>query len=93
MLLENIKVIRVSDARKGIVEETGKPWCSRNILLGFEDETGESYLSAAVTDELWKKLGHQQGDIVSLNLRFRTCKFKNGFLFNDIRIINPEEIA
>lgn len=89
MLLENIKVIRVSDPRSGTSAETGKPWCARNILLGFEDEGGESYLSAAVTDALWQELGYRQGDIASLHLRFRTRKFKNGFLFNDIRIVNP----
>lgn len=92
MILENILIKRVGDEKTGTSETTGKPWASRNILLAFEDETGESYINAAVDSEVWKSLGFVEGQTVSLNLRFRTRRFLNGFVSNDIRIINPQNI-
>ncbi len=92
MLVENIIIKRVGGEKTGTSETTGKPWASRNILLGFEDETGESYINAAVDSEVWKSLGHVEGQTVSLNLRFRTRRFLNGFVSNDIRIMNPQNI-
>ena len=89
MLIENILIKRVGEAKSGTSETTGKTWSSRNILLAFEDETGESYISAVVDSEVWKTLGHAEGETVSLNLRFRTRRFLNGYVSNDIRIINP----
>lgn len=92
MILENILIKRVGDEKTGTSETTGKPWASRNILLAFEDETGESYINAAVDSEVWKSLGFVEGQTVSLNLRFRTRRFLNGFVSNDIRIVNPQNI-
>ena len=87
MLVENIKIVKVGDVRNGTSSTTGKPWASRNILLAFEDETGESYINAVVDEEVWRQLGFAEGQVVSLNLRFRTRRFLNGFVSNDIRII------
>ena len=90
MLVENITIKRVGEVASGVSPTTGKAWTSRNILLGWEDETGEAYINALVDDDVWKSLGHQEGDIVNLNLRFRTKAFRSGYITNDIRIINPQ---
>ena len=91
MFVKNILIKRVGDEKTGTSETTGKSWASRNILLAFEDETGESYINAAVDSEVWKTLGHAEGETVSLNLRFRTRRFLNGYVSNDIRIIAPQD--
>lgn len=90
MLVENIIIKKVSDVHEGTSETTGKKWASRIILLAFEDETGESYISAAVDKAVWDSLGFEEGQQATLHLRFRTKKFMNGFISNDIRIINPQ---
>ena len=87
MKVENIKVQLVGSLNQGISSTTGKSWANRNILLAFEDEDGEGYINAVVDEDLWKSLGYKEGDIASLNLRFRTRKFSNNFIKNDIRII------
>ena len=89
MELSNIKIISVSEVKRGTSTTTGKPWASRGVLLGFEDETGESYMFAQVDEDVWNQLGFQAGQIVTLHLRCRTKRFSSGFLANDIRIINP----
>jgi len=92
MVLSGIKIIRVSDTKCGTSETTGRSWASKSVLLGFEDETGESYVYVQVDEDVWKKLGFEAGQVVTLNLKFRTRKFASGFIANDIRIINPENI-
>lgn len=89
MLVENILIKKVGEVKSGTSETTGKPWASRNILLSFEDETGESYINAAVDNEVWNSLGLAEGQTASLHLRFRTKRFLNGFVSNDIRIKKP----
>ena len=61
MELSNIKIISVSETKSGKSTTTGKPWASKNILLGFEDETGESYISAVVDENVWNSLGFAVG--------------------------------
>lgn len=87
MKVENIKVQLVGSLNQGISSTTGKSWANRNILLAFEDEDGEGYINAVVDEDLWKSLGYKEGDIATLNLRFRTRKFSNNFIKNDIRIV------
>ncbi len=87
MKLSNVKIAAVSEVQSGISKTTGKPWASRAILLAFEDETGENYLSAAVDAEVWQRLGFEQGQTVDLSLRCRTKRFNNNFIANDIRIV------
>ena len=87
MKVENIKVQLVGSLNQGISSTTGKSWANRNILLAFEDEDGEGYINAVVDEDLWKSLGYKEGDIASLNLRFRTKKFHSGYVANDIRIV------
>ncbi len=88
MELSNIKIISVSEVKRGTSTTTGKPWASRSVLLGFEDETGESYMFAQVDEDVWNALGYQAGQVVTLSLRCRTKKFSSGFIANDIRIVN-----
>ena len=90
MLVENITIKRVGEARTGISKSTGKKWANRNILLEWEDEQGFSYINAIVDEDVWKQLGYQCGDTATLNLRFRTQVRTSGFIVNDIRIINPQ---
>lgn len=87
MKLSNVKIAAVSEVQSGISKTTGKPWASRAVLLNFEDETGENYLSAAVDAEVWQRLGFEQGQTVDLCLRCRTKRFNNNFIANDIRIV------
>ena len=92
MELSNIKIISVSEVKRGTSTTTGKPWASRSVLLGFEDETGESYMFAQVDEDVWNQLGFQAGQIVTLHLRCRTKKFSSGFIANDIRIVNHQNV-
>ena len=92
MILENIKIVKVGAERNGTSPTTGKPWANRNLLLGFEDETGESYINVVVSTADWERLGFCEGQTVSLNLRFRTQKFLSGFIANDIRVFIPQNI-
>lgn len=92
MELSNIKIISVSEVKRGTSTTTGKPWASRSVLLGFEDETGESYMFAQVDEDVWNQLGFQAGQVVTLNLKFRTKKFSSDWVANDIRIVNPQNI-
>ena len=90
MKVENLLIKLVSDVHTGTSVTTGRGWSNRNILLAFEDETGEGYMNAVVDEDLWKTLNLREGDIASLNLRFRTKRYQSGFVTNDIRIINPQ---
>jgi len=90
MELSNIKIISVSETKSGKSTTTGKPWASKNILLGFEDETGESYIFAVVDENVWNSLGFVVGQIVTLNLKFRTKRFSpSSYVANDVRIVPP----
>ena len=61
MLVENIKIVKVGEVRSGTSTTTGKPWSNRNLLLGFEDETGESYINALVNTADWEQMGLHEG--------------------------------
>ena len=87
MKVNNFLIKKVGEVRKGISQATGNAWAARNILLAWEDETGESYINATVDDDVWQSLNLREGDTASLTLRFRTKPFQSGFVANDIRII------
>ena len=93
MLLENVRIANVGEQREGRSASTGKQWCQRIVVLSFEDETGESYISTQVDANLWARLGYQEGDTVSLHVRFRTKNLSKGFIANDIRILDPENLG
>ena len=92
MELSNIKIINVSETKRGTSLTTGKPWASKSVLLGFEDGTGESYVYAQVDEDVWNNLGFIEGQVVTLNLRFRTKRYVSGFIANDIRIVEPQNV-
>ena len=92
MILENVHINRVGNVRKGTSAATGKEWQAIDVTLGFEDETGNSYIFATVSPEIWEKLGYKEGDVVTLCLRCRTRPFSNGFIANEIRIMDPETL-
>ena len=87
MKVNNFLIKKVGEVRKGISQATGNAWAARNILLAWEDETGESYINATVDDDVWQSLNLREGDTASLTLRFRTKPFQSGYVANDIRII------
>jgi len=87
MLVENILIKKVGEVQSGTSQATGEEWANRCIILGWEDETGNSYINAIVDEGVWQQLGHKEGDTVSLNLRFRTRPLKSNFIVNDVRII------
>ena len=92
MKVDNILIKRVGEVRKGISQATGNAWSARNILLTGEDETGELFINAVVDEGVWQQLGLHEGETASLHLRFRTKPFQSGFVANDIRIINPQNL-
>lgn len=90
MILENVRINHVGVVRKGTSAATGKEWKVIDVNLSFEDETGNAYLYATVSPEIWEKLGYNEGDVATLCLRFRTRSFSSGWIANEIRIMNPE---
>ena len=88
MKVENILIKRVGDVRTGTSQATGNKWAARNILLAWEDETGDSYINAVVDEDVWQQLNLQEGERANLTLRFRTKPFHSGFVGNDVRILN-----
>ena len=90
MLVNNLLIKRV-DKREGKSKSTGNEWTNRVVILEFEDEEfGKSYISAVADESYWESLGYEEGQVVSLNLRFRTKTSFTGYVGNDIRIINPQ---
>lgn len=92
MLVNNLLIKRVSEAQ-GTSQATGNEWKKKIVLLEFEDEFGTSYINAGADVEVWKSLGYEEGQVVSLNLKFRTKVYPNGYIANDIRIVQPLEAA
>ena len=91
MLFNNLLIKRV-ERKQGVSESTGNEWQSIVVIFEFVDEFGKSYISALVTPDEWQALGYQEGQVVSLNLRFRTKPSFRGFVSTDIRIKNPQNI-
>ena len=89
MLLENILIKKVK-GNSGTSESTNEPWANYNLLLVFEDESGKNYINAVVDEDVWQQLGYEEGQVVSLNLRFRTKTLFSGFVKNDIRVFIPK---
>ena len=90
MKVDNILIKKVGEIRKGVSQATGNTWAARNIILAWEDETGESYINAVVDDDVWQSLNLREGDTASLTLRFRTKPFQSGFVANDIRVMKGD---
>ena len=89
MLVNNLLIKRI-DKKEGKSQSTGNEWKTYIVILEFEDEFGKSYISAAADADYWDSLGFEEGQIVSLHLRFRTKSTFSGFVSNDVRIVNPQ---
>ena len=89
MVFNNVLIKKVGEAR-GTSQTTGDDWKKKLILLEFEDEFGKSYINASADCAEWDSLGYKEGEVVSLNLKFRTKAFMSGFVTNEIRIKTPQ---
>ena len=83
------KIISISEKAEGKSATTGKPWTSRNVLLTFEDETGQSYINAQISEDVYLGLGLREGLETELNLKFRTNRWRSGYVETTVRIIDP----
>lgn len=83
------KILSISEKTEGKSVTTGKPWTSRNVLLTFEDETGQSYINAQVSEDVYLSLGLREGLETELGLKFRTNRWRNGYVESCIRIVDP----
>ena len=84
------KVINVSQTVTGKSATTGKDWANKGILLGWEDEDGEQFIRAQVTEKVWiEDYGNPEvGKVLLFALRFRTIQSRRSdYVFNDIRIV------
>ena len=88
MLVNNLLIKRI-DKKEGKSQSTGNEWKNCVVILEFEDEFDKSYISAVADADYWNSLGYEEGQIVSLNLKFRTRTSFTGFVTNDIRIVEP----
>ena len=84
------KLAKVSEPKEGISEATGKPWAQRNVLLAFNDDEGDQYIMVGVDEDVWKKLGLQEGEEASVRLKFFTKRLMSGYVKNIIRIVQPQ---
>jgi len=91
MLVNNLLIKRI-DKKEGKSQSTGNEWKTCVVILEFEDEFGKSYISAIADEDYWKSLGYEEGQVVSLHLRFRTKTSFSRYVSNDIRIVNPQNI-
>ena len=91
MLVNNLLIKRV-EKREGKSKSTGNKWEDFVVILEFEDDFGKSYIVAVAEADYWNSLGYEEGQTVSLNLKFRTRTTVAGFVSNDIRIKNPQTV-
>ena len=83
------KIISISEKAEGKSATTGKAWTSRSVLLTFEDETGQSYINAQTSEDVYLSLGLREGLETELSLKFRTNRWRNGYVESCIRIVDP----
>jgi len=88
MKIENLQVKRVGEVRSGTSKTTGNAWAIRDILLGWNDEAGENYISATIDAGLFEDAGIWQGDSVQAEFTFHTRLLPSGAVANEIRILN-----
>ena len=88
MLFNNLLIKRI-DKKEGKSQSTGNEWKNCVVILEFDDEFGKSYISAVADADYWNSLGYEEGQVVSLHLRFRTKSSFSGFISNDVRIVAP----
>ncbi len=84
------KLINVTQTVTGKSATTGKEWANKGILLGWEDEDGEQFIRAQVTEKIWMEdYGNPEvGKVLAFALKFHTIKSRSSdYVFNDIRIV------
>lgn len=88
MKFENLQVKRVGELKTGTSKTTGKKWAFRDILLSWNDEAGENYISATIDAECFAGSVIEQGNTVQAVLAFYTRLLPSGAVANEVRIIN-----
>jgi hypothetical protein len=86
------KIAKVDDVKKGTSDTTGKEWAQRRVLLSFNDEEGDEYISVGVDEDVWQQLDLQEGQEATVRLKFFTKKQMSGFVSNHVRLVNPQNI-
>ena len=86
------KIAKVDDVKKGTSDTTGKEWAQRRVLLSFNDEEGDEYISVGVDEDIWESLGLQEGQEATVRLKFYTRKQMSGYVTNIAKFINPQNI-
>ena len=84
------KIAKVDDVKKGTSDTTGKEWAQRRVLLSFNDEEGDEYISVGVDEDIWESLGLQEGQEATVRLKFYTRKQMSGYVTNIAKFINPQ---
>ena len=86
------KIAKVDDVKKGTSDTTGKEWAQRRVLLSFNDEEGDEYISVGVDEDIWNRLGLQEGQEATVRLKFYTRKQMSGYVTNVAKFINPQNV-
>ena len=84
------KIANVSDLTEGISATTGKKWAQRRVLISFNDEEGDEYISVGVDEDIWNRLGLQEGQEATVRLKFYTRKQMSGYVSNIAKLVNPQ---
>lgn len=84
------KIAKVDDVKKGTSDTTGKEWAQRRVLLSFNDEEGDEYISVGVDEDIWESVGLQEGQEATVRLKFYTRKQMSGYVTNIAKFINPQ---
>ena len=86
------KIAKVDDVQRGTSDTTGKEWAQRRVLLSFNDEEGDEYISVGVDEDIWESLGLQEGQEATVRLKFYTRKQMSGYVTNVAKFINPQNV-
>lgn len=89
-MIVEAKIANVSDLTEGISATTGKKWAQRRVLISFNDEEGDEYISVGVDEDLWQRLGLQIGQEANVRLKFFTRQQMSGYVSNNIRMVEPQ---
>ena len=84
------KIAKVDDVQRGTSDTTGKEWAQRRVLLSFNDEEGDEYISGGVDEDIWNRLGLQEGQEATVRLKFYTRKQMSGYVSNIAKLVNPQ---
>lgn len=84
------RIAKVDAPKEGVTVTTGKPWKQRRVLISFNDEEGEEYISVGVDEDVWQGLGLQEGEETTVRLKFYTRQNMSGYVSNHVRIVSPQ---